>query len=112
MLPRTVHFNEWPSYTREHNLDLYSGVIVEGPHEWALRPVSELYVEKEFNGDLTESLLVGAIWTVRESFVLDLGVRGARVGEDSAAEVRLGFTWSIPMWAPAENAATQTARRD
>ncbi len=51
----TVHFNEWPSYTREHNLDLFSGVIVEGPHEWVVRPVSEIFVEKEFNGVLTES---------------------------------------------------------
>jgi hypothetical protein len=108
----TVHFNEWPSYTREHNLDLYSGVIVEGPHEWVVRPVTELYVEKEFNGDLTESALIGAIWTLRESFVLDLGVRGARIDDDCAAEVRLGFTWSLPMWVPTENAAAQTARRD
>jgi hypothetical protein len=99
-----VHFNEWPSYTREHNLDLYSGVIVEGPHDWVVRPVTELYVEKEFNGDLTESALVGAIWEVRESFALDVGVRGAHVGDDHAAEVRFGFTWSLPMWEVKESA--------
>jgi hypothetical protein len=100
----TVHFNEWPSYTREHNLDLYGGVIVEGPHEWLVRPVTELYVEKEFNGDLTGSALIGAIWEVKESFALDLGLRGARVGDDYATEVRLGFTWSLPMWTPKEDA--------
>ena len=101
----TVHFNEWPSYTREHNLDLFSGVIVEGPHEWVVRPVTELFAEKEFNGVATGSVLVGAIWNVKDSFQLDLGVRGARIGDDDAAEVRLGLTWSIPMWETKENAA-------
>jgi hypothetical protein len=108
----TVHFNEWPSYSRNHNVDLYSGVIVEGPHDWAVRPVSEGFYEKEFNGLQTESLLVGAIWTVRESFVLDLGIRGARIGDANAAEVRFGFTWSIPVWAPTAAAATQTRSHD
>jgi hypothetical protein len=94
----TVHFNEWPSYTRQHNLDLFSGVIVEGPHDWTVRPVSELYVEKEFNALWTESLLLGAIWNVRDSLQFDLGVRGARVGDENALEVRLGLTWAIAMW--------------
>jgi hypothetical protein len=98
----TVHFNEWPSYTREHNLDLFSGVIVEGPHEWVVRPVSEVYIEKEFNAVVTGSALVGAIWNVKDSFQLDLGVRGARIGDENAAEVRLGLTWSLPMWEPKE----------
>jgi hypothetical protein len=96
----TVHFNEWPSYTREHNLDLYSGVIVEGPHDWVVRPVAELYYEKEFNADQTASALVGAIWEVRESFAVDLALRLARVGDDDAAEVRFGFTWAVAMWEP------------
>ncbi len=104
----TVHFDEWPSYSRNHNLDLFSGVIVEGPHDWVVRPVSEIFYEKEFNALQTESALVGAIWTVKESFALDLAVRGARIGEENAAEVRLGFTWSIPMWVPAENGAAKT----
>ncbi len=99
----TVHFNEWPSYTREHNLDLFSGVILEGPHDWVVRPVSEIFVEKEFNGVLTGSALVGAIWNVKESFQLDLGVRGARIGDDDAVEVRLGFTWAIPVWKTGED---------
>ncbi len=92
----TVHFNEWPSYSRRHNLDLFSGVIVEGPHDWLVRPVTEVFYEKEFNLEQTASALLGVIWTPRQSFVLDLGLRGARVGHDNAAEGRLGFTWTIP----------------
>jgi hypothetical protein len=92
----SVHFNEWPSYSRAHNLDLFSGVIVEGPHDWLVRPVTEVFYEKEFNAQQTVSALVGVIWTAKDSFVLDLGLRGARIGGDNAAEARLGFTWTIP----------------
>jgi hypothetical protein len=105
----TVHFNEQGQYTREHTGDLWSGVIVEGPHDWVVRPVTELYYERDFTIDQTESILVGAIWTLKESFVLDLGVRGARVGAESAGEIRLGFTWALPMWEPTENAAAMRA---
>ena len=41
----TVHFNQWPQYSREHNLDLFSGVILEGPHDWIVRPVAEFFYE-------------------------------------------------------------------
>ena len=94
----SVHFNEWPMYSRRHNLDLVSDVILEGPHQWLVRPVAEFFVEKEFNGDRTASGLVGAIWTPRDSFVLDLGARGARIGDQNAAEIRFGFTWAVPVW--------------
>ncbi len=35
-----IHFDELPSVTRRHDLDVFSGVIVEGPGEWVVRPVS------------------------------------------------------------------------
>lgn len=101
----TVHFNEWPQYSRRHNLDLFSGVIVEGPHEWIVRPVAEFFYEKEFNVERTLSGLVGAIWSPRESFVLDLGLRRARIGSENATELRLGFTWALQVWGKAENDA-------
>jgi hypothetical protein len=94
----TVHFNEQAQYTRAQTVDLFSSVIVEGPYDWTVRPVSELFVEHEFNGLQSESALLGAIWRLRESFVLDVGVRGARLGDQDAAEVRLGLTWAIPLW--------------
>jgi hypothetical protein len=105
----TVHLNEWGEYTREHTADLFNGVILEGPHEWTVRPVSELYYERNFTVDQTESILVGAIWTLQDSFVLDLGLRGARVGSENAGEVRLGFTWSVPMWEPTPPSVTENA---
>lgn len=99
----TVHLNEWPQYSRKHNLDLFSGVILEGPHEWIVRPVAEFFYEKEFNAERTVSGLIGAIFSPRESFVLDFGLRGARIGNENAAELRLGFTWAFQVWGRAEN---------
>ena len=105
----TLHWNEWFEFTRDHHADLFTGVIAEGPHEWTVRPVAELFYDQDFTGPSTESLLLGAIWHVRDAFDLDVGVRGARVGEVgptgavaqvNALEVRLGLTWAITMWKP------------
>ena len=109
----TVHINEWPAYSRRQHLDLFSGVIVEGPYYWGIRPVTEVFYENEFGAEQTVSGLVGAIWTVRETFALDLGVRGARFGQENATEVRLGFTWSTstsPAATPPARAPVQPSR--
>jgi hypothetical protein len=92
----TIHFDEWPSYTRAHTGMVLSGVILEGPHDWTVRPVCEVFFARDFGGADTQSVLVGAIWTAKESFAFDVGVRGARIGQERAAELRLGFTWAIP----------------
>lgn len=93
----TVHFNEQGQYTRAHRPDVFSSVILEGPHEWHVRPVTELYYEREFGAAETWSVLSGAIWTVRDSLALDLGLRHALVANVLVEEARLGFTWAFPM---------------
>ena len=100
-----LHWNEWAEYTRQQDFSLFSGVILEGPHDWTVRPVAEFFVEREFGVETTYSGLVGAIWTVQDSLALDLGVRAASIEGESAEEVRLGFTWAIPVWKPAETDA-------
>ena len=94
----TIHWNEWAEYTREHHFSLFTGLILEGPHEWKVRPVAALFIEREFNVETTYSALVGAIWTVNDAFSLDVGVRGALMEDEDVEEVRLGFTWAIPVW--------------
>jgi hypothetical protein len=54
---------------------------------------------------------VGGIWEVQDSFVLDAGLRGARVGDVSAEEIRLGFTWSLPIWEAAVPSEARAAAR-
>jgi hypothetical protein len=107
----TIHWNEWAEYTREHDFSLFTGVILEGPHEWTVRPVAELFVEREFDVETTYSGLVGAIWAVDDAFSLDVGVRGALVEGEHVEEVRLGFTWALPIWGSKDNAKVEAARR-
>jgi hypothetical protein len=49
----SFHWNEWGEYTRTHNFSLFSGVILEGPHDWSVRPVAELFVEHEWSTSST-----------------------------------------------------------
>jgi hypothetical protein len=93
-----LHFNEQAAFSRRANLDLFSGVILEGPGDWAVRPVAEVFVEREFHVEGTYSALFGGIWDVTESFALDLGLRGAMIGSERAEEIRFGFTWGLPLW--------------
>lgn len=98
----TLHWNEWGEYTRDHDWSLFTGVILEGPHAWTVRPVVELFLEHTFDVETTYSGLAGAIWTVADSLSLDGGVRAASIGGVPAEEVRLGFTWGFPVWTPAD----------
>jgi hypothetical protein len=91
----TVHLNAVLERTREHEPDLFLGAIVEGPLAWPVRPVGEIFTERLREGPRTDSLLVGAIWRVREGLSFDAGVRSARVGDEAIHELRLGLTWAV-----------------
>jgi hypothetical protein len=105
--PATVHFNEQIAYTRRESVELFSSVILEGPRDLVARPVAEIFVAGDTGEGMTFSGLVGAIWTVKESFSLDLGLRAARVTGDRAAEVRLGFTWATEIIASRTKVASR-----
>ena len=94
----TIHFNSEAQLTRTHNLDLFGGAIIEGPYDWTVRPVAEMFYEKDFSVGSTFSGLLGAIWRVNEGLSFDLGLRGARVDQENLFEVRAGFTWATPLW--------------
>lgn len=94
----TAHFNEQLAYSRLGHAAFFSSVIVEGPHEQAVRPVAEILVEDAASEDLVVSGLVGAIWRASDAFSFDAAVRAGRVGDERMAEVRLGFTWAVPIW--------------
>jgi hypothetical protein len=94
----TIHLNSEAELTRTHNLDLFGGAIIEGPYDWTVRPVAEMFYEKDFSIGSTFSGLLGAIWRVNEGLSFDLGLRGARVDQENLFEVRAGFTWATPLW--------------
>src|SRR6266566_6115980 len=44
----TVHFNGAVALTREQHADIFIDAIVEGPHEWPVRPAAEFFHELDF----------------------------------------------------------------
>jgi hypothetical protein len=91
----TVHFNVGTALTREQHAELTFSTILEGPHEWKMRPVAELFYDREFGGSETGSALVGAIWQVRENIAFDVGLRGGWVDGQKLREVRAGVTFGF-----------------
>lgn len=93
----TLHVNSQVEWSRAHNLDLFGGVILEGPYAWPVRPVTELFIEREFGGSRELSALLGAIWRVSDSVAFDAAVRGARKDALNVLELRVGLTWGFEL---------------
>jgi hypothetical protein len=70
-----------------------SGVILEGPGRWSIRPVGELTVDGA--KDRTIGTLFGAIWQLDEHLALDTGWRMSNVNGTREREFRAGFTWEF-----------------
>jgi len=93
----TVHLNAAFAVTRQHYGDVFLSAIVEGPHDWTVRPVAEFVHERDFSGLQTTSGLVGAIWQVSDHLAFDAALRVGRVNDLPLEEVRVGLTFSFPI---------------
>ena len=94
----TVHLNLVPAWSRAHNLAGLAGVIVEGPSEWTVRPVGEVYVEGEHAVvGVTSSFLGGLIWRISDRVSTDAAVRVGTVSGISLVELRVGLTWGLSL---------------
>jgi len=91
----TVHLNAQIALTREQHGDYFLDIIIEGPRDWAVRPVSEIFYERDVGLFRTRSALIGAIWQVQDNIAVDFGLRGARVNEHTAGEIRAGVTFAF-----------------
>jgi hypothetical protein len=91
----TAHFNAQIALTREQHADYFLDIIIDGPHDWVVRPVSEIFYERDVGLFQTRSALIGAIWQVQENIAVDFGLRGARVNDHSAGEIRAGVTFAF-----------------
>lgn len=94
----TTHLNLEATLTRRQHADLFLDAIVEGPPEWPVRPVAEIFHEREFGGERSFSALVGAIWQLSDTLAFDVGVRGARLRSGTVGELRAGVTFTLPVW--------------
>jgi hypothetical protein len=91
----TIHFSAAEALTREQHADHSLDTIIEGPHDWVVRPVSELFYERNVGLFRTRSALIGAIWQIQDNLAVDFGVRGARVNDQTAGEIRAGVTFAF-----------------
>ena len=91
----TLHLNAQIALTREQHADYFLDTIIEGPRDWPVRPVSEIFYESDVSLFRTGSALVGAIWQVRDNIAVDFAVRGARVNERTTGEIRAGVTFAF-----------------
>jgi len=88
----TAHLNAQIELTRQQHVDYFLDSIIEGPHDWPVRPVAEIFYESDVSLFRTGSALVGAIWQVQDNIAVDFGLRGARVNGQTAGEIRAGVT--------------------
>src|SRR5439155_2960869 len=91
----TVHFNAATALTREQHADYFLDMIIEGPHDWVVRPVSEVFYERDVGLFRTRSALIGAIWQVQDNIAVDFGLRGAHVNDHTVGEIRAGVTFAF-----------------
>jgi hypothetical protein len=91
----TIHFNVEAALTRDQHADYIVDTIIEGPHDWPVRPVSELFYEHDVAQFETRSGLIGAIWQVKDNVAVDFALRGARINDHTAGEIRAGVTFGF-----------------
>jgi len=99
-----IHLNAATALTREHHGDVFLGVILEGPAKWTVRPVAEVFYERDFGQFETLSGLIGLIWQVQEDLAVDVGLRHALTNARPVNEIRAGVTFGFPVW---RNATTK-----
>ncbi|SIO41759.1 hypothetical protein SAMN05443247_05092 [Bradyrhizobium erythrophlei] len=93
----TIHLNAETALTRDHHADVFLGGSIEGPSKWPVRPVAEVFYEKEFGQSETVSALIGLIWRVRDDLSFDVGLRHALKNGHPVNEIRAGLTFGIPL---------------
>ena len=91
----TVHLNAQIELTREQHADYFLDTIVEGPYDWVVRPVSEIFYERDIGLLRTRSALIGAIWQVQDNVAVDFALRGALVNDHTVGEIRAGVTFAF-----------------
>jgi hypothetical protein len=88
----TAHLNVAGELTRDQRADVFTGLILEGPSKWLVRPVAEFFYEEEFGQFHTVSALIGAIWQVSDKLSFDVGFRHAITNGANVNEIRAGLT--------------------
>jgi hypothetical protein len=105
----TLHLNNGYVRTRDAKNEIVSSLIFETLARHAVHPVAEVLFrhEMEVGSDTVYSVLVGGIWRTSDSLVFDFGAREELVDRNPATEVRIGLTWTLPIWTTATTSETE-----
>lgn len=106
----TLHLNTLADVSRAHEPGGFASLIAEGPERWGLRPVAEIAAQTERTRGSAWSALGGAVWEVNDRLALDAAFRGGRGDDGTTREVRLGLTWTLPVWGGDDASAASRAR--
>jgi len=91
----SIHFNIAAELTRDQRLGTFTGLIMEGPDDWPVRPVAEVNYQRTFRTEEETSVLLGAIWKVKDHLALDIGFRHAWINSRPDEQVRAGVTFAL-----------------
>jgi len=91
----TAHFNVETNLTRDQHGEAFLDVILEGPSKWKVRPVFETFYDKIWTQSETRSVLLGAIWQVKDELSFDAAFRYALVNGHAVNEIRAGLTFAF-----------------
>jgi hypothetical protein len=91
----TVHINIAAELTRDQRFGTFAGLILEGPDDWPVRPVAEVTYQRVFRTEEETSVLLGAIWEVKEHLAFDIGFRHAWVNSRPDEQIRAGLTFAL-----------------
>jgi hypothetical protein len=91
----TAHFNVEANLTRDHQAETFFSVILEGPRNWTVRPVMEVFYDKVWTEGESRSILLGAIWQVDKDLSLDAAYRYVVVDGRPVNEIRAGLTFAF-----------------
>jgi hypothetical protein len=91
----TAHFNVETNLTRDQHGEAFLDVILEGPSKWKVRPVFEMFYDKIWTQSETRSVLLGAIWQVKDELSFDAAFRYALVNGHAVNEIRAGLTFAF-----------------
>jgi hypothetical protein len=91
----TAHFNVETNLTRDQHAEEFLDVILEGPSTWKVRPVFETFYDKVWTQSETRSVLLGAIWQVKDELSFDVAYRYALENGHAVNEIRAGLTFAF-----------------
>lgn len=93
-----LHLNGGVARNRSGNMELFSGVILEGTGAAAVRPVAEVTFEfEDGSSNRIVSTLLGAIWRRSDRLSFDIAARAIHEADAWSYEGRIGLTWSFAL---------------